>query len=134
MKKISLYMVVSALLAANGGILALFHNDPLVGSILAGLGTVAAVGHTFLSGEVITIPAGVYNWLSKANAALVGLLSVSGVLTGWIATSHSPQAIAVTAVVLQGFALVAGVFAQLFKSQVAAKLAAQSKVVPLGGR
>jgi hypothetical protein len=119
-RSFSLYSLLAVLIGAQGAVLLFIHNfgsagaDSVCGSILLGLGVLAFIGHGLLASVNIPVPAGVYNLLLRANGVVVIILAATGTITQYVGT-NIPALTPTVAVILQGLALAASLFAGLIK-------------------
>lgn len=119
MKRVSLYLIVSAVLAADAGILALTHHNPLIAAVLGGLAVLSTVAHGFFVGTQITIPSGLFSFLEKFYGALIGITAASSVIVAWVSSLHNGQLSTDAAVVLEAAALISSILVQVLKPQLA---------------
>jgi hypothetical protein len=113
MKKVSLYLIASAILAVNAGVLALTHHNPFVSAVLGGLAGLSVIAHSFFVGTYITIPSGIYSFLEKFNGVVVAIFGGSSVIVAWVSSLHNGQLSTDAAVFLEVCALVGSVLAVL---------------------
>lgn len=127
-RAINLYALLALVIAAQGAILAFVHDfgspeaDVVLGAALAGLGVLAAVGHVWLQGLVIDVPAPVYASLLGIFGAATTLLAGAGMVTQYVG-SVDPALTPWVAAIFQGMSLLAGLFAQAFHVQASQKAA-----------
>jgi hypothetical protein len=130
-RKITVYQILALVIAAQGAILGFVHGfgnaraDEEAGFVLMGLGIFAFVGHTYLVNVIISIPAGVYAYLSWIDGLLVAVLAAAGMIVQYT-TLVDPGLVAWVALTLQGAGLVTSLFAQLFAAQTAKAVAAKA--------
>jgi hypothetical protein len=136
LRKFSLYNLLSVIGGAQAAILIFVHDfgnpgvDVVAGSILGGLAVVSFVAHTWFASLVITVPSGVYSFLQTADGIVVTVLASSGIITQYVGSVSSALTPWV-ALILQGGALVAGLFANLFKTTAALR-AAKANTIRMG--
>jgi hypothetical protein len=112
-KTLNVYTLVSVVLGASGAILAIFGNNHLVGSILAGLAVVSVPLHGLLSTWVIDISAPDYALVLKVYAALVVVTAAASIINQWVLT-YTPALRGDVTLALTAAALLAGLMAQAF--------------------
>jgi hypothetical protein len=119
MKKVTLYLIATAILTANAGLLALTHHNPFIAALMGGLAGLTTIAHGFFVGTSVTIPAGLYSFLEKFNGILVGIAGGTSIIVAWVSSLHNNQLSTEAAVVLTVAALLGSVLAQIVKPQLA---------------
>ncbi|MGB6771174.1 MAG: hypothetical protein WBF51_04135 [Candidatus Dormiibacterota bacterium] len=117
--KVSLYLIASAILAANAGLLALTHHNPEVAALLGGLSVLGTVAHGFFVSTNVVIPTGVYSFLEKFNGFLVGITGASAIIVAWVSSLNNNSLSTDAAVILTASSLLGGILAQIVKPQLA---------------
>jgi hypothetical protein len=125
--KVNLYTVYAALVGADGGILAFVqrfgdpHLSTTVGSILAGLGGLAVVAHTYLSDVTIELPAAAYGVILKVFGVVTGLLGAAGVITQLV-NANAPTFSPIVTTIFLGASLAVSLAAGVFHLSAAKRL------------
>lgn len=127
MKKVSLYLIASAILAVNAGILALTGHNPYISAVLGGLAGLTVIAHTFFVDTYVTIPAGVYAFLEKFNGVVVAILGGSSIIVAWVSSLNNGQLSTDAAVALEIAALLGSILAVLGVPKLAKAAAASVK-------
>lgn len=113
MNKISLYLVASAVLGVNAGIMGLTGHNPFLAAVLGGLAGLTVIAHAFFVDTYVTIPPGLYAFLEKANGAIVAILGGSSIIVAWVSSLHNGQLSTDAAVALEVCALLGSILAVL---------------------
>jgi len=124
LKKFSLYQLLAIIVGAQGAILLFVGGfgsagaDTVAGSVLMGLGVLAFVGHYYFQSIIISVPQTVYQALAWTVGILTTLVTASGMIVQYAGTV-APGLRPWVALILQGAALIASLFSQLFAAQTA---------------
>ena len=119
MKKVTLYLIATAILTADAGLLALTHHNPFIAAVMGGLSGLTTIAHGFFVNTSVTIPAGLYSFLEKFNGVLVGIAGGASIIVAWVSSLNNASLSADAAVVLTIAALIGSVLAQIVKPQLA---------------
>jgi hypothetical protein len=130
LQRFSLYQLLAVIIGVQAAILTFVHGfgnpgaDVVAGSILGGVAVVVAVGQNYLKSVIISVPAGVYGALMWVDGLLIAILAAGGMILQYT-TAVAPSLRPWAALLLQGTALIASVFSQLFQAQAALRAAAK---------
>jgi len=129
LRSFNAFTAITALLGAQGTIMAVTGHNRLIGAVLAGLAVAVIPLHGFLSGLVVNVSAATYSLALKVYAGLIALTGAGAAVNQWVISS-APSLKGEVTLALTLAALLASILAQTF--HIAASKAAARSVVAHG--